>query len=277
MPLQLFVLLLACAVAGCGADTSGSAGSPAPTDVGEDVLTGVRAVVTMPADDPSGVAVALVPGGGWVSADPSGLAPLAEDLAASGAVVVRLTYRTASDSVYFPEPLQDVGCGVSYAATQASAMPEGDSPTVVVVGHSAGAQLAAVAALDPQAATSPDCPYPPASPDLLVGLAGPYDVVAAADQAGNLFGPDTPNPEDWEAGNPLALAGNRPDLPVLLIHGTADTLVPISFSKQFAQALQQAGHPVEMRALDGVDHDTVYTAENASPVITDWLADTTQP
>jgi acetyl esterase/lipase len=265
-------------VVGCGGDPSGSAASPVATpEAGEEVLPGVTAVVTEPAGSPSGVVVALVPGGGWVSADPSGLAPLAEELAASGAVVVRLTYRTATDGVYFPAPLEDVGCGIAFAATQASSAPDGAGPTVAVVGHSAGAVLAAVAALDPDAATGPDCPYPPADPDLLVGLAGPYDVVAAADLAAALFGPDNPDPVDWDAGNPVAQAGLRPDLPVLLAHGAADPLVPVEFSEQFAEALRQGGHPVELQTLDGVDHDTVYSAENAGPVITDWINRTAQP
>jgi acetyl esterase/lipase len=274
----LLTILLSCGVVACGADTSGSAASPVPTpEAGEEVLPGVTAVVTRSAGSPSGVVVALVPGGGWVSADPSGLAPLAGELAASGAVAVRLTYRTATDGVYFPDPLQDIGCGIAFAATQALSAPDGAGPTVAVVGHSAGAVLAAVAALDPEAATGPDCPYPPAEPDLLVGLAGPYDVVAVADLAVSLFGPDNPDPDDWAAGNPVALAGLRPDLPVLLVHGTDDPLVPVSFSEQFAEALRQGGHPVDLQTLDGVDHDTVYRADNAGPVITDWVSRTAQP
>lgn len=275
--MRLLVPLCLSVVVACGGDSSESAATPVATpEAGEEVLTGVTAVVTEPAGNPSGVVIALIPGGGWVSADPSGLAPLAEELAASGAVAVRMTYRTAADGVYFPVPLHDVGCGIAFAATQASSTPESAGPTIAVVGHSAGAVLAAVAALDPEAATGPDCPYPPADPDLLVGLAGPYDVVAAADLAASLFGPDNPDPVDWDAGNPVAHAGLRPDLPVLLVHGTADPLVPAAFSEQFAEALQQGGHPVELQTLDGVDHDTVYGAENAGPVITDWINHTAQ-
>ena len=46
----------------------------------------------------------------------------------------------------------------------------------------------------------------------------------------------------WDAANPVLLADQRPDVPVLLLHGDADELVPTQFSTDFAAALQ-AGRP----------------------------------
>jgi acetyl esterase/lipase len=244
--------------------------APTPLDVGEALRPGVAAFVTEPIGRPTGVVVVLVPGGGWVSADPSGLAPLAGTLARAGALVVRLTYRTATEEAYYPDPVHDVGCGIAFAASRASA-PPGTDRTIAVVGHSAGAQLAALAALDPGMATGPECPYPPARADLLVGLAGPYDVESAAGQARFLFGPANADPADWDPGNPVVQAADRPELPVLLVHGTADDLVPLRFSEQFADALENGGHPVDLLILDGVDHHSVYSPENAGAAITDWL------
>lgn len=216
------------------------------------------------------VVVVLVPGGGWTSADPTGMVPLAERLADGGALVVLGTYRTAGDEVYFPGPAQDVGCLVAFAA-DAAVERGSDGAEVVLLGHSAGAQLAAVVALDPDVARSPDCPYPPAGADRLVGLAGVYDVTAAPDLAVHLFGPDDVDPSGWAAGDPVALAGNRPDLPVLLVHGDADTLVPVSATYALMRALLDAGHPVEVSYLEDVDHHTVYTADVAGPVVEEWL------
>lgn len=259
-------LCASCADSSVDADES-STGTP---DLGEQVLPGVRASVTEPQEATSDIVVVLVPGGGWVSADPTGLRPLADHLAADGATAVTLTYRTASDDAYFPLPVRDIGCGIAFAAEAASDRV-GHDPTVVVVGHSAGAQLAAVAALDPTTATDPQCPYPPAQADALVGLAGPYDVTALAQQAASLFGPSSQRIEQWDAGNPVVLADERASMPVLLIHGAADALVPASFSEQFAEALTDGGHPVELRLVEGVDHDTVYSADVAGPPIAAWL------
>lgn len=76
----------------------------------------------------------------------------------------------------------------------------------------------------------------------------------------------------WLGGDPLILNDRRPDLPVLLVHGTADTLVPVGFTDDFAAALRRGGHDVTTVYPDGVTHDTVYSAEVAAPIIAGWLA-----
>jgi len=273
---RLLAVLCGCLVAACGVDPSAAPGS-SPSAVLPDeqqIRPGVAAAVTEPGGPAEAVVVVLVPGGGWVSADPSGLAPLAEHLASRGAVVVTLRYRTATEGAYFPEPALDIECGIAFASTAAGRVLDdrglGDDPTIAVVGHSAGAQLSAVAALSPTT-LDPGCPYPSADADALIGLAGPYDVVAAERQAVNLFGPEYPRLDQWDAGNPIVLASQRPELPVLLLHGEDDPLVPVAASETFAQALDEGGHPVELDVLAGVDHDSVYSAEVAGPVISSWL------
>src|SRR5262249_34713988 len=43
-------------------------------------------------------------------------------------------------------------------------------------------------------------------------------------------------------------------IPVLLIHGRDDTVVPIGQSRRMADALRAAGKPVELVELPGEDH-----------------------
>jgi acetyl esterase/lipase len=140
----------------------------------------------------------------------------------------------------------------------------------VLVGHSAGAQLAALVGLT-GTAFAHGCPDDAVAADRVVGLAGPYDVVAAAGIATNLFGPGLPDPADWAPGNPAELAGERPDLPVLLVHGTSDATVPMSSSTAFARQLEDGGHDVSTVYLSGVDHRSVYGADVAGPLIAEWL------
>ncbi|MGA8046923.1 MAG: alpha/beta hydrolase fold domain-containing protein [Dermatophilaceae bacterium] len=279
------VLLVVGTVAACGSSgDTGAAGSPSQSANATDApagvlpgstaefLPGLDATLVLPTESAGGVPlVVLVPGGGWASADPSGLAPLAHDLASRGAAVVMLTYRTAADGAFFPVPVHDVACGVGYAAGVLHAEGVEGSP-VVIVGHSAGAHLAALVALAPDTFADPACPYAAVAPTALVGLAGPYDITGIGPLAANLFGPDRPDPMTWLDGNPLILNDRRPDLPVLLVHGTADTLVPVSFTDDFAAALRRGGHDVTTVYPDGVTHDTVYSAEVAAPIIADWLA-----
>jgi acetyl esterase/lipase len=147
-----------------------------------------------------------------------------------------------------------------------------EAGTVIVLGHSSGAHLAALAALA-TADYSPSCPDPPVAPDALVGLAGPYDVRQAADLAEPLFGTAYgDDPRLWDAGNPVLRAGLRSEVAVLLLHGDADDVVPTSFTTDFARALRQAGHPTSVHILAGVDHRDVYSASTAGDVVADWVA-----
>ena len=51
---------------------------------------------------------------------------------------------------------------------------------------------------------------------------------------------------------------------MLLLHGTADERVPVTFSTDFAAALTAAGHPVTLTVLPGEDHDEIYDAQVAA-------------
>jgi acetyl esterase/lipase len=222
-------------------------------------------VFTPPKAASSGGAVPLVvmvPGGGWLSADPSGFTGLAGKLAQGGYAVVTTTYRTQAQGATFPVPVEDVVCAVNESAAQVAESGLQVGP-VVVVGHSAGAQLAALAALVGDQYQG-RCPSPSAPVDGLVGLAGPYDLVAIPDLASALFaGSPTEDPETWNAASPIKQVAERPDLPVLLLHGTADDTLPTSTSEDFAAALEAAGHVVTLAVLPGLDHFQVYDPDVA--------------
>jgi len=213
--------------------------------------------------------VVLVPGGGWATADPTGLIPLAQHLGALGAAVSLTTHRAGNDGVYFPDQPTDVACAVnaSAAAARDAGFQVGE---VTVVGHSSGAHLASLVALLPHT-FSADCHHPLAAPDRLVGLAGPYDVRLATRFAGDLFGPDNANSEDWDAGNPIAHAHERRELQVLLIHGRADATVPMAFTEAFATALEDGGHLVTVQRPAQADHHSIYSPEIGGSLIADWL------
>lgn len=191
-------------------------------------LPGVAADVYLPAPTGSRVpsttapeavpVVVLIPGGAWRSADRRGLAPLARALAGDGMLVVNATYRTAHDGVVFPTPVADVVCAVAFAADTAARRHLEPHP-LVVLGHSSGGQMAALAALAGPHFRS-GCPYPPVQPDGLVGLAGAYDL--------NGFSPTGPPPA-WHDADPASWVTQRTTghpLSVLLGHGDADQAVP---------------------------------------------------
>jgi acetyl esterase/lipase len=271
------VLLGALALAACtdttsgttAADTAGATALPEHLTTTEEYLPGLAADVYQPPGRSTAPLVVVVPGGGWESADRSGLGPLADALADAGLMAVTITYRTGTDEARFPVPVQDIACAVSFASTLAMEQEINARP-LVLIGHSAGAHLAAVVALAP-ALVRGDCPYPAASPDALIGLAGPYDLPAFGNVAWPLLGvTEEEDPDRWEEASALTYAAAKPELPVLLAHGDADELVPLEFSIEFADALEATGHTVRMEILPGAHHADLYDSQIAS-LIVQWI------
>jgi acetyl esterase/lipase len=213
--------------------------------------------------------VVLVPGGGWLTADPAGLRPLAARLAAAGFPAVTITYRAADDGVRLPKAVDDIRCGAAFAA---HAIGQPGRRPVVLAGHSSGAHLAAVAALAPRD-PSPACEYPAADIVGFIGLAGPYDLSSLAGAAEPLLGASpAEDPAAWQAADPLLL-GRRPPalLRVLLVHGSDDPVVPARSTTLMATVLRAAKADVTVAMAPGADHDSVYSAKVAAPLLLRWL------
>jgi acetyl esterase/lipase len=270
----VLVLTLAVAVAGCGSHGEPVSNPGVTIDVDEafDEASGVVGFFppggTAPSvSDPP--LIVLVPGGGWETADPAGMVPLAEALAHRGAMVATTTYRAADVGVLFPAQAEDVACAIAEAAEQSRIA--GHAPgEVVVVGHSAGAHLGAIVTLDPDRFLA-GCEHPPIRPGRFIGLAGPYDIVRAGPAADAMFGTATRDPELLAAANPVEFVGSRPEVAVLLVHGRSDTTVPVSFTESFAAALLAAGHAVTTVYPEGVDHHSIYSSDVADALIAEWL------
>ena len=64
------------------------------------------------------------------------------------------------------------------------------------------------------------------------------------------------------------------EVPVLLLHGEGDDVVPSSFSTDFGAALRNGGHDETVSILPGEDHQSIYSAEVAAGPVTEWLAAT---
>ena len=266
------------AVSACSAPTasapSGAGSGPGPSAAADEYRPGMRATVRLPARRGATDVVVLVPGGGWQTADPAGLVPLAERLTADGAVTSTITYGTASTGAWFPRPADDVACAIRWSVAEAAAAGRPAS-RVVVVGHSAGGHLAALVALSGSRFGS-SCASPPVRIDGLVGLAGVYDVTAASDIALTLFGVrQADDPQRWRDGDPTWWAGQREDgdagPTVLLLHGDADTLVPVSQTQGLAALLEARGLDTTVEVVPGQDHRGIYAVDVAGPRIARWL------
>lgn len=264
--------LSACAVASEASSPGTASGPPVATQT---YLPGLDADVRLPqaARSTAVPVVVLVPGGGWQTADRSGLSDLATQLAADGFVTVNATYRSGADNVTFPTPVDDVRCAVAFAVAQAEEAGVDVGP-VIVLGHSSAGHLAALVALATPSVPG-ECPHDPPVVDGMVGLAGVYDIERFEFALLDFFGaPRSEAPQVWAEGDPIGLveAGQTPDeLRVLLLHGDADDLVAVTQSEAFAAALRTAGNEVELEVIPAATHDTIYSPEIAAADVTRWI------
>lgn len=174
-------------------------------------------------------------GGSWQSGERSLYRFVGQGLATRGYTVAIPDYRLFPE-VRWREILEDGAAAVARA--RASVGSDRDGP-LVLAGHSAGAWIAAMLALDP-------CRLPD-RPDLFLGLAGPYDFLPLRDPvlvAG--FGPGEPD----GASQPVRYV-DGPEPPTLLLHGTRDLTVLPRNSERLAAMLRAVGTPVELVQFEG--------------------------
>jgi acetyl esterase/lipase len=270
LALALVVALGACAGSGPGARDWSPETPASDPSLTVRYARGLSEDVYLPPGKGRVPLVVMVPGGSWTTSDPTGVAPLAADLAARGVAAAPIRIRAAEDGVVYPVPVEDVLCAVAVADQRL--VRRGYTPDpVAVLGHSSGAHLAALAVLTYDDFAFP-CRAPAIEPEALVGLSGPYDISRMPDVASALFdvGPNGA-PEAWQNANPVVRADRRPDVPVLLLHGEDDPTVPVDFTTQFADALEDAGHPVTVDLVPGVDHLGMFRADVAGEPVADWL------
>lgn len=284
-PLPRSALVLCALIAACSTPDTAPADptptGPTPTEppaaegfAVEEYLSGVEADIHLPPDPSGAPVVLLVHGGSWRETDRTGLTPLADSLAGRGMVVVNANHRTTAAGAEMATMVGDVVCATRFAAATAAAAGDGDGEPgpLVVVGHSSGAHLAALAALaGDQFPTR--CPHPEAAIDGLVGLAGPYEIGAVASLVAPAIGasPDD-DPEAWEMADPFNHVAERTGLLVLLVHGTDDRTLDIVFSEDFADALDDAGHDVALEIVPGEDHFSILSPEVVGDRLEEWVA-----
>lgn len=173
--------------------------------------------------------VVVVHGGFWRKRyDRTHLRPLAASLADQGASVVLPQYRRLGDAGgEWPGGRDDV---VALLRALPDLLDEEDAQRpVVLAGHSAGGHLAVLAAL----ALDGD-----AGIEQVVSLAGVLDLRAAREDrlsdsvVDDLVAGGDPSARVPVEADPAQLPS--PPVPTVLVHGTADKEVPVSYSRRYA-------------------------------------------
>ena len=184
-------------------------------------------------------------GGGWDSGERQLYAWAAQALAARGFVVATPDYRLVPQ-VHFPAFIEDAASATAMAG-RIAARYGADPARLGVIGHSAGAHLAMMIALDRRYMLAAG------APDLIkaaAGLAGPYDFLPFDVPASiNAFG-RVPDPTLTQ---PVTYV--RADAPPLWLgHGTDDVVVHAEDTTILCDRMQAVGGRCEAKLYPGLNH-----------------------
>jgi acetyl esterase/lipase len=196
----------------------------------------------------------MIYGGAWQRGEPGDNATFARYMANQGYVVWALSYRHAP-AYRFPSQVEDVQAAIAFLKAHASDY-ETDVDRVALLGRSAGAHLAMMAAYQPgpvpvRAVVNYYGPI-----NLLNGYynlprPNPLDVRQVLETF--LGGPPDQMEERYKAASPSSLVtANLP--PSLLIYGGKDRIVEAKFGQAMADRLKQAGSPVVYIQIPWADH-----------------------
>lgn len=197
---------------------------------------------TRPADEPV-PAVIFFYGGAWMTGDVTQFAPQAHYFASRGMVAVLADYRVSRrhGSTWF-DSVRDAKSAVRWVRQHAEELGI-DPQRIVAAGGSAGGHLAAATAL--VEGYDDEAPDVSAKPNALVLFNPALDLLSL------------PVPAHWLQGaekiSPLHLVQEGAP-PTLIMHGTADKVVPFAQSERFCAAMVEAGNRCELVAYPGRGH-----------------------
>jgi acetyl esterase/lipase len=185
-------------------------------------------------------------GGRWTDGDKKDYHFVGQALAAQGFVAVLPDYRKYP-AVKHPAWVVDASEAVNYARDHAKDWG-GDPNKIFVMGHSAGAHLAAMLAVAPE--------FKAGTLAGVISLAGPLDFLPLKEaDLQDMFGP----PERYPLSQPIHLAqqSRTPFAPMLLLHGQDDTSVWSKNSKNLAAVLEAKGSPVQLHVYPKMSHSWI--------------------
>lgn len=183
-------------------------------------------------------------GGGWKSGKRDQYRFVGQRLAQQGVLAIVADYRTWPRTT-FPGFVEDGARAVEWSRDHAREYG-GDARRLYVMGHSAGAQIAALLGTDRRYLAA--LGMKPRDLAGVIGLAGPYDFAIEGGYE-NVFGPRSQWPDAQALG---FVDGDEP--PFLLVHGTGDKVVEARDSQQLADRIRAQGGQADLVLLQGGGH-----------------------
>ncbi len=215
--------------------------------------------------------VVFIYGGSWRTGSRGDYRFAGEALASQGFVTAVIDYRLFP-KVKFPAFQTDAALALRWVHDHIAEYA-GDPDAIFVMGHSAGAHMAALLAVDPSHGRSAGVPDGVIKG--VIGLAGPYAMVpsrvpAVSDVFAGLADENVARPVHFAAGS----AGAPP---MLLLYGLDDRTVGRANAVDLTATLRAAGGDVTLVEYPGVGHAGLVLAlagpfRGRAPVIADTAA-----
>ena len=192
-------------------------------------------------------------GGGWEGGDRANYFFVGSALASRGFTTVIPDYRVYPE-VHFPGFVEDAAAVMRWTVDRIAEFG-GDRCKLIVMGHSAGAHIAAMLAFDRKwfASVGLDARLELSA---MIGLAGPYDFLPLRSRKlKKIFGPK----EGLAATQPINFVDALAP-PAFLATGTRDLTVRPANTIRLAERIRKVGGEVEMKLYKSVTHRTLVGA-----------------
>ncbi|NGZ75844.1 alpha/beta hydrolase [Saccharibacillus alkalitolerans] len=217
----------------------------------------------LPESDRPAPLILWIVGGAWVSCNSARNLPQLIRFAERGYAVAAIEYRLAHEA-RFPAQIEDAKSALRFLRANADKYGI-DADRVGVWGHSAGGQLAALLGAtggSPEFETA-DHAEQSTRVRAVVDFSGPTDIELDFQSeyhmpvmALMLGGTIRMKPDLARSTNPAHYLDGREVPPFLIVHGDADTTVPLRQSALLHDALTEAGVRSEFYVLEGAGHST---------------------
>lgn len=270
LPLVFFAVLLgvACSPLNVLNATAGSSGYRRTIDQVYGAETRQKLDIYIPAKPSANADVVIFfYGGRWQTGDKNDYRFAAAGLTAKGLITVIPDYRLYPQ-VDWRDFIADGAAAYRWVETNIAA--HGGNPRrIFLMGHSAGAHIAAMVALDQNLRRNARSQINPCG---MIGLAGPYDFLPFEDaDVKQVFH----SAERALETQPVFYA-DRADPSLLLLTGDADTSVKPRNTQRLAQTLQERGGQAQTVVYKGVGHAQILIAlaprlTFIAPVLSDAL------
>jgi acetyl esterase/lipase len=200
--------------------------------------------------------VVLIHGGAWTMSGKEAVRDFQDSLFAHGIAVASINHRYANDSdVHYLQMIQDVDRAVSYCQAHSNQWHT-NAKNLVMAGASSGAHLALLYAYTTSKKIK-----------AIVDFCGPTDLADTAvlnysrevglmgviqKMTGKTYTPGESVPQEFIASSPLYHIKN---IPILIVHGTADPVVKFVLSQRLSDKLDSARIIHKLLPIAGAGHD----------------------